>query len=520
MTSGLRRIALTSLAFFALLVNGCASPVAPAPTETNPKEVRSATVNDLVGSVEGRPSPQEALAPIVVGFRMGVGGQVQTGDASRVRLDLSDGSIMRLAANSSFTLQDAQAEADGSVIARVRLNIGKLFVSLFGGEVQVETPAGVASVRGSFAVFQYSPGDPDDPDDDWMVLDCLEGDCEAHNDAVNEQLGSMERIVLGPRNSLRLTLIGLDVQNFLRENPESERLIATLAAAPSRTPSFTPSPTPTASATFTPPPTDTPPPTPTFTPAPGALDPNAPTFPIFGQHTVRAGETLLCIARGYGVLPGALAAANGLSPFALLQLGQVLRIPAVQWQGIAPGPVCATQIPSPFPGLPTSTPTTTVTPTSTTSAPSNPPAPTATKPPAQPTATPDEPTATPDESDSAGPDIRALQVSPTIVPDYVNDVPSCQVTFLADIADPSGVREAYVEWSNGAQQSGSAAMKLYKAPYTWQAQFDVTIAYGDSLRWKVRAVDEANNGSLSSDGPVVIADVESVCPSLLFSRAP
>jgi LysM repeat protein len=77
-----------------------------------------------------------------------------------------------------------------------------------------------------------------------------------------------------------------------------------------------------------------------------------------GQHVVLGGETMYCIARGYGVLPGAIAQANGLSPVANVRAGQVLNIPAVQWVDISVGPVCPPQFVSLFPGLvvPTATP--------------------------------------------------------------------------------------------------------------------------------------------------------------------
>ena len=95
-------------------------------------------------------------------------------------------------------------------------------------------------------------------------------------------------------------------------------------------------------------------------------------FPVFaaaeilGQHIVQKGETLYCIGRGYGVVPSAIAEANGLSAFALLSIGQVLKIPAVQWSPIPPGPVCAPQFPPPFGSVPTATPTPpTATPTAT-----------------------------------------------------------------------------------------------------------------------------------------------------------
>jgi LysM repeat protein len=114
-----------------------------------------------------------------------------------------------------------------------------------------------------------------------------------------------------------------------------------LAGYPAPAPSSTPVPSLTLPA-FQPTVTAVP-----FTPLPPAT--------IIGQHIVQPGETIFCIARGYGVLPAAIAQANGLSQIFLLIAGQALQIPAVQWLNIAPGPVCPPQFASPFPGLPVPT---------------------------------------------------------------------------------------------------------------------------------------------------------------------
>lgn len=67
-----------------------------------------------------------------------------------------------------------------------------------------------------------------------------------------------------------------------------------------------------------------------------------------GQHIVKQGETLYCLGRAYGVLPRAIAEANRLSATARLSVGQVLTIPAVRWERVPPGPVCAAQFASPY----------------------------------------------------------------------------------------------------------------------------------------------------------------------------
>jgi LysM repeat protein len=475
----------------ALALAACRTPAASTPTEEAlpQKNERSATVSDLVGTVQGRPAPAEPLAPVAVGFVLGVGGQVQTGDASKARLDLDDGSIVRMAANSSFTLQSVEPQSDGSIVARLQLEFGKLWVSLFGGELQVETPAGVATVRGSFAVFSYRPGDPGTVDDDVLVLDCLEGACTARNQVIRAQLGNLERIVLGPQNSFRQTLTAEDVQLFLRENPESARISATLTAAP---PATSQAPAATATATGTPTlaalipthtatATSTATRTPTNTPIP---------IPILGTHRVQAGETLFCIGRGYGVVPEAIALVNNLSPTARLTPGQALRIPAARWTNIQPGPICAPQFQSPYPSAPTLTSTATRTATN-----------------LPPTSVP--PTAAPPTPDTVGPSITSLSVTPSFV-----SFGSCTVVFSANLSDPAGVSSASVSWSTmtifgSPISSGSVPMSPSGA--TWQASWLATFSgqYYGTINWGVNAVDGLGNQS-SVASPTVITSTISI----------
>jgi LysM repeat protein len=131
---------------------------------------------------------------------------------------------------------------------------------------------------------------------------------------------------------------------------------------PSETPTLAP---PTETETPLPSATPLPSPTlpeflPTVTPVPFTPLPPA---PIIGTHIVQPGETIFCIGRAYGVLPGAIAQANGLPQTFFISAGQSLRIPQIQWTSIPAGPVCAPQFPSPFPGLPFATATPPASPT-------------------------------------------------------------------------------------------------------------------------------------------------------------
>ncbi|MGQ0604589.1 MAG: LysM peptidoglycan-binding domain-containing protein, partial [Anaerolineales bacterium] len=98
-----------------------------------------------------------------------------------------------------------------------------------------------------------------------------------------------------------------------------------------------------------PPASDTPPPPPTALPVADTATP-VPTGPIMlGEHLVVRGDTFSCIGRAYGVLPKAIADANGMALTDILFAGQILKIPDVQWTNIPAGPVCVVQFPSHYP---------------------------------------------------------------------------------------------------------------------------------------------------------------------------
>jgi LysM repeat protein len=496
------------------LLAACATPTTPPPATSVSQasatpDARSATLSELIGDVNGRARPDESLAPVNVGFQIKIGGEVRTGAEARARLDFSDESIVRLSANSSYTLQAVSTADDGSVLARIKLTAGRIWVSLFGGELEVETPLGVASVRGSFAVFTYNPGDPNDPNDDVLVIDCIEGQCGVRSPNINEQMSNMERLVLGGnQTTLRFTLTGQDVQDFLNENPESQRVVATLTAAP---------PINTATATFTPEseqPTATSPatsapatqataivPTATFTPPPTNPPANN-NFQILGTHAVRPGDSLFCIGRGYGVLPSAIASANGIALNTELQTGAALQIPAVRWNNFPAGPTCGGQFVSPF--APTATPTIV--------------------PPPAASATPQGVTCPPGEffdpqmnlcrpinppatltpvGDTTGPSISGLNVSPNPAgPQYKA---FCTVTFVATVSDPSGVSLVDLEWQAFDQSgtpnppTGLAVVTMTpnpRLPGVWETTFDISLPYYIAdVQWTISALDNAGNSS-------------------------
>lgn len=257
----------------ALLLAGCGSqpPAVPTATGVPHEEARSATLSEIVNVVEARPAEAESFAQANDGFVLAMGSQVRTGQASSVRLDFSEGAIVRVSQNSSFSVRELDTSANNP-LTRLALEVGKLWVSLTGGVLEVETPVGVASVRGSFAVFEYDPGNPDDPADDVLVISCIEGTCGAQNENFDETASNLEQIVLsdGGDEVTRIVLTGEDVQEFIGNNPEAgAAIVATLtAAAPTSTPPPTNTATPVPTNTLSPVPTDTATIAPTNTPLP------------------------------------------------------------------------------------------------------------------------------------------------------------------------------------------------------------------------------------------------------------
>jgi hypothetical protein len=104
---------------------------------------------------------------------------------------------------------------------RFQLSVGQLYIILRGGSVEVETPSGVATVRGSFmSVFiDQKTGD--------ALVQCLEGACQLITRAGNFDLstGRQARLRFSPPGAAPLrplfnVLTENDLQTWLQVNPE------------------------------------------------------------------------------------------------------------------------------------------------------------------------------------------------------------------------------------------------------------------------------------------------------------
>jgi len=215
-----------ALILSALFLNACDSPAHVDP--------RTARVSEIINIVEARVAQQPAFAPATIGLTLVANGQVRTAAASKARLDFSEGSLVRLSEKTMLTVEELAEDSHGP-ISRFRLTLGKIWVSVFNRTFELETPVGVATVRGSFAVFEVLLENPADPTSLKLIMDCLEGDCTAKNDVTDRRFGNLERIEMKktspqivPQPAPPEALL-----EFLSNNREaqSQQILPTLTAA-------------------------------------------------------------------------------------------------------------------------------------------------------------------------------------------------------------------------------------------------------------------------------------------------
>jgi hypothetical protein len=303
----------------------------------------TAIISQLSGKVEVlKPSVGE-FKPAELNTDLEINDQVLTGDDGRVKIDLSDGTIIRLSPLSNFVLKQVERNDQGTLVTRLQLNIGRLWIVLNGGELNVDTPSGVASVRGSYLHVWV------DPLKEFTNITCLEGFCSLENNGTTVNLiAGKTAMIRGPKSTPEVGHMShADVAEWLDAHPDSTQVVVPLtetvaAGADQPLPQAqTNTPTPTATQG----PSATPTVTYTITSTLLAADCGPPSGWVL--HTVRTGETLESLSALYRVSVADLQKANCRGTMTFIVPGEKLYVPNV-----------ATS-------TPTFTPTPTLTPTQT-----------------------------------------------------------------------------------------------------------------------------------------------------------
>jgi hypothetical protein len=196
----------------------------PATTETT-VPARGALVSEIKDEVSARTSSNEEFAPALIGMNILPGGGVETGIDGRARLDLlPEGTIVRVGPSSSFTIPEI-TEENGGPKTTIELFFGKIFILLSGGSLDVKTPTGTASVRGSLLSVEY------DPEKNIIQASCLEGHCALENEsgeAVELKDGETSYIKDGQPPAMPERMDREQIQDWLDEIPELHDFIEAL----------------------------------------------------------------------------------------------------------------------------------------------------------------------------------------------------------------------------------------------------------------------------------------------------
>jgi hypothetical protein len=184
-------------------------------------------VGEVINLVTARAAGEGEFTAVNAGYLFASGGQIQTGVDSRAKLVLNDGSILRLAPVTLLANDSPQAQW------KFKLENGKVWLSLVGSTLILETRLGTVTLFGNSIEFDYQPGDPANPSDDAFVIQCLQGFCRFQNDRADLQLNDLEQIVIintgDTVNRLRLSSAQLD--EFIANNPETAGILAGLKLA-------------------------------------------------------------------------------------------------------------------------------------------------------------------------------------------------------------------------------------------------------------------------------------------------
>ncbi len=156
--------------FVLFILPGC-TPLTPRP------QPLTAVIAEIEGDEVLVLHPQDrAASPATLNETIEVYAKISTGNESRVRLDLSNGTIIRIGPHSSFTLEE-NYETENGLFSTLRMEFGQIWIVLKGGELNVETPSGLAGVRGSYMSGGY------DASNGALQITCLEGNCSALNES-------------------------------------------------------------------------------------------------------------------------------------------------------------------------------------------------------------------------------------------------------------------------------------------------------------------------------------------------
>ena len=186
-----------------------------APTQTGVRTARVAELIDLPSDVFTRINANAAEGQAVVGQVLSVGGTVRTKDRGNARIDINDGTVIRVSPKTLFTITQLEPT---SPITRLQLLLGKVWITLSGGSMQVDTPIGAASVRGSYLGVYYNE------DLKQIAVSCLETQqiCSFSYLGVVYSMTSLQIMIVPPIPPVVRNMTGVEIKDWILVLPGQE----------------------------------------------------------------------------------------------------------------------------------------------------------------------------------------------------------------------------------------------------------------------------------------------------------
>jgi hypothetical protein len=215
---------------------GAATPGAGSgstPGSGGAAQSRSATLSELQNTVDSREEAGAKWKSAVEGESITTGGGARTQENARAKITISDGTLIRMAPATTFNLTELSPEPTDPV-TRFVLEAGKVWVSvteaLGGGSFEIETPTGVAAVRGSLMSAEFYPADGR------MIVTCLDGACR-----LTAQSGQFVDLSDGEQSGIPgygqdpgavITINIRQLNDWANEFPEAAAIVGTITPGP------------------------------------------------------------------------------------------------------------------------------------------------------------------------------------------------------------------------------------------------------------------------------------------------
>jgi hypothetical protein len=139
-----------------------------------------ATISPVQGEIYWRQQTEKDWFTINNQQGLDTGNQILTKAEGRAKIEYFDGIIVRVGPHTLFTVTEQTQTEDLNLISRIRLMMGQIFIKhgegYYQGKFEVETPSGLAAVKGTMMSVQTNA-------EGQTLVTCLEGICSLSNDS-------------------------------------------------------------------------------------------------------------------------------------------------------------------------------------------------------------------------------------------------------------------------------------------------------------------------------------------------